>query len=104
MKLKQKIIRWGLIIISALSFWSSGVVLVRVLNSYNVWNGGILLASLFILSIPLVYFSIISVEKMFRALHVDPNSSITYIIALVVLIHALMLSTYPSVYSFTRSC
>ena len=102
----EKIVKYYIVIsvvLFSLSFWSSGVFLIRALGSYDVWNSGIRLGTLFALSIPLVYISIASVKKIFARIGGEAAASVHYIIALVVLLHALVLSTYPGVYGFTPS-
>ena len=101
--IENNILTQGIVGLLALSFWSSGVFLIRILNAYQVWNGGILLACLFVLSIPLIYLSIKSVQKMFRAIGKEAETSVYYIIALVLILHAVVLSLHPELYSLVWS-
>lgn len=92
-----------LIVLLSLSFWSSGVFLIRILHTYHVWDGGIPLVLLFVLSIPLVYLSIESTRAIFTRMGEEDTSPTSAIIALVVLIHALVLVMYPALYGFVPS-
>ena len=100
---ENNILTKGVVGLLSLSFWSSGVFLIRILNVYQVWSGGISLACLFVLSIPLIYLSIQSVQKVFKALGKPAETPIYYIIALVLILHAMVLGLHPELYSLVWS-
>ena len=91
------------VVLLSLSFWSSGVFLIRILNGYQIWNSGVWLTLLFALSLPLVYLSILSVQKIFRAIRREATPPTHYIIALVLILHAVALSLYPALYTLVSS-
>lgn len=101
--IKNTIIAKGIVLLFSLSFWSSGVFLIRILHTYHVWDGGIPLAFLFMLSIPLGYLSIMSVRSMWRVIGQEASTPTHYIIALVLLLHAAALSLYPGLYALVPS-
>jgi hypothetical protein len=103
MKVKWNKVTLGIIGFLAFSFWSSGVMLIRVLGEYGIWNGGTSFWIFSALSVPLVWFSILGVKKMLGAIETDRNILILYIISLVVIAHAVFLSSYPRLYAFTES-
>lgn len=100
---KNNVLMHVAIVLLSLSFWSSGVFLIRILNAYQVREGGISRALLFAFSIPLVYLSILSVQKMFRAMGRVAGTATQYIIALVLILHALALCLYPGLYTLVSS-
>jgi hypothetical protein len=85
------------------SFWSSGVALIRLLISYQVWNSGALTALSFLLSIPLAILSVVSVKKLLTAMHLRHKRYINFIIAGVLVVHGVALSVYPAVYALVSS-
>jgi hypothetical protein len=68
-----------------------------------MWNNGFALVALFLLSIPLVYISIVSVKSIFAKMGKATAAPLEYIIAWVVVLHVLFLSLYPGVYGFAPS-
>lgn len=100
---ENNLVTRGIVCLLSLSFWSSGVFLIRTLNAYQVWDSGLLRMLLFAFSIPLVYLSILSVQKMFRALGREVGTATQYIIALVLILHALALCLYPGLYTLVPS-
>ncbi len=90
----------GTVILFVISFWSSGVLLIRTLDSYDAWSSVTGITLLFILSIPLVYVSILGVQKIFHASK-DRGDSVVYdTLTGVLIVHAVALIFFPDLYSF----
>jgi hypothetical protein len=96
-------ITWVYITLLSLSFWSSGLFLIRVLTAYSVWDSGIRFTALFALSLPLIYISSVSVKRIFARMGSETAAPLNFIIALVIILHALVLSIYPALYGFAPS-
>ena len=93
----------GTVTFFIISFWSSGVFLVRVLSSYDVWSSGSGTALLYLLSIPLVYVSILGIKKLYYSSK-DRGDSIVYdTISGVLLLHAVTLTLFPYLYAVEAS-
>jgi hypothetical protein len=93
----------ALLIFLIVSFWSSGVMLIRLLSMYQVWGSSALTILLFLVSIPLVILSMVSVNKLLRVMQVDTKRHVYCILAGVLLVHGVLLSSYPEVYALTSS-
>jgi hypothetical protein len=86
----------------AFSFWSSGVVLIRLFSSLDLSQKSLTLAAIFILTIPVVYGSIVGVRNIYaRVQHATPPFST--LIALVLAMHGIALSWFPSLYGLAAS-
>ena len=85
------------------SFWSSGVVLIRACDAYRLWDGGIGTIVVFIAAIPLVFGSVAGTKRLLRALHDSPEMILWYTVIGVVLVHAAVLTLSPQLYGFASS-
>lgn len=86
----------------ALSFWSSGVFFIRILGTYDIWGSSAYLSALYAFSIPLVYISIRAVKGLFAS-QAQAISVVVDTLASVLLVHALLLSTIPTIYALEPS-
>lgn len=94
---------FGLVSLFTLSFWSSGLFLIRVLDTYTIWSSTLGAVVVFIVSMPLVYVTVFSVRKIL-AYYPDFGSSIVYgTLAGVLLMHGLLLGSAPQLYAFNPS-
>ncbi len=89
--------------ILTLSFWSSGVFLIRALHSYDLWNSPVFLGILFTLSVPLVSLSIQSVRRILSSPSYGGESIVYNTLQYVLILHGLALGFIPNLYSFTPS-
>lgn len=94
-------IHFTLVTLLSLSFWSSGVMLIRFLDSLHVWSRpSLLLGLIYIISVPLIFFSIAGVQKIF--IRSNRHASVVrHIIGLVLTLHAVAITLQPSLYLFT---
>lgn len=93
-----------LILVSALSFWSSGVMLIRFLGSVGVWShGGVGLGLVYALSVPLIFISISGVHNLFTRLTRGHTTAVFQITGLVLMMHALVTTLVPTLYRFTST-
>lgn len=91
-----------LVILFAVSFWSSGVMLIRFLGSVNTWSTeSVLLPLVYGLSVPIIFFCIRSVESFFTRLYPDRTGAVYHITGLVLVVHAAVGTLFPSLYMFT---
>lgn len=84
-----------------LSFWSSGVVLIRMLHSYELWSSPALLGTMFVLSVPMVSMSIYGVRSMFSTS--GDNALVYDTLQGVLLMHGVALGFFAKMYSFMPS-
>lgn len=90
-----------LVTLLTLSFWSSGVMLIRFLDSLQAWSRpSLLLGLIYLISVPLIFFSIAGVQKIFvrSSRHA---SAVRQITGLVLTLHAVVITLQPSLYLFT---
>ena len=87
--------------ILSVSFWSSGVVLIRALEAYELWRAPYL-APLFLLSVPVVLASMYGTRRTARALRLQ-DDGILDILSSVLLLHAIALGFMPSLYALATS-
>lgn len=91
-----------LIIVLALSFWSSGIMLIRFLGTFNTWSLGPQLYFVYGLSVPIIFVSIRGVQNLFVRLYKEKCPAAIYqITGIVLMMHALLISLVPALYSFT---
>ena len=104
MKLLSRFAFPGLVIVLAISFWSSGVFLIRILNSLNIWSPhNVQLWLVYGFSVPLIFIAIGSVQNLFTRLFTQPTNAVYKITGLVLTIHALTITHFPVLYFFTPS-
>ncbi len=102
MKFLPKAGYWILTILLAISFWSSGVMLIRFLATQNIWSQGPQLWLVYGLSIPIIFVSIRGVQNIFVRFFVQQYPEAIYqITGLVLMAHALALTCIPTLYFFT---
>ena len=90
-----------LVTLLTLSFWSSGLMLIRFLDSLQAWSRpSLLLGIIYLLSVPLIFFSTVGVQKIFirSSRHATVVRQIT---GLVLTLHAVAITLQPSIYLFT---
>jgi hypothetical protein len=75
-------------------------MLIRVLGTFGIWNGGGMYVVFLIVSIPLVFISIVSVDKMTARFETRAGSIISDTATGVLLVHALAIGLFPGVYAF----
>ena len=81
----------------AISFWMSGVFLVRLLSSYGLW-GGWSGAVIFALSIPAAAISIRGVQMLLRLTPSEVLPTVALITALVAMLHGVAITYVASLY------
>lgn len=81
-----------------LSFWSSGVALIRVLSAYQAWQSSGWLTILFLATVPLVWMSVVGMRRVYLRWYTDTTPPLSLLVALVLLCHGLALSVYPALY------
>lgn len=89
------------IIFFALSFWSSGVALIRLFSNSHVLENDLALASIFLLTVPIVYYSVVGMRKIAARAHQVIARALTMLVACVLALHGLALSAYPQLYGFS---
>jgi hypothetical protein len=95
---------YGAVIVAALSFWSSGVMLIRFLDTFHLWSHSfLLLGFIYIFSVPVIYVAIRGTKNLFRLFFIQTRGVVYYITSLVFILHALFISLYPSLYQFNTS-
>ena len=94
----------SIVIALAISFWSSGVFLIRFLDLHTVWSPhNVQLWLVYGLSVPLIFISISSVQNLFTRLFKPHEGLIYQITGLVLILHALIIPLFPTLYFFTPS-
>lgn len=102
MKLKLHFFYIILVVILALSFWSSGIVLIRFLHSLGVWTGsGSALPLVYAISVPIIYVSIRGVQNFFTRIFKTSTAAVYHITGLVLMLHACVISISPALYLLT---
>ena len=86
----------------SIGFWCNGVLLVRVISSHDWWKG-IPGAGIFVVSIPIAIITIMAVRRMLALTAIQLLPTIVLITAIVTLMHGLVLSLLPSLYSSSDS-
>lgn len=82
----------------ALSFWSSGVALIRVLEHYGVWQDTLLVGAMFVVTIALVYVSVKAMRRIYARWYTETTTPLSLLVATVLIIHGLAISVYPALY------
>jgi hypothetical protein len=97
---RSLLISGSIIALLSLSFWSSGVFLIRGLSGYGFLSSPLAILALFAASLPLAHVSIYAVRRMTDALY---RNSSSLILASVLLMHSLALVVTPSLYGLIPS-
>lgn len=87
----------------ALSFWSSGVILIRLFSTYHLLQNGFALGAIFLLTIPIVYGSVSTTSNILARAQRDSAHSLLALVAIVLALHGTALSVYPRLYGFEGS-
>ncbi len=83
----------------SLSFWSSGVFLVRALAAYDLWSSPLYVGIIFVTSLPLAYITIPGTKQLLQATH----RTMLSILAAVMALHSLALTLSPQIYALHES-
>lgn len=87
----------GLVIL-VISFWYNGIFLITFITKNALW-AGLPLLGIFILSIPVAYFAISGVVALMKLRYEQTLATITFIVVLVSVLHALALLYVPTLYT-----
>ena len=83
----------------AISFWASGVGLIRLISSLELW-GGTGSAIIFVLSIPVAWLCIVSVRRLVGLAPAQVLTGTALITAVVTLLDGVALTWWPALYGF----
>ncbi|MCG3769224.1 MAG: hypothetical protein JW384_00345 [Nitrosomonadaceae bacterium] len=86
----------------SLSFWSSGVFLIRALTTYGAWDESIHFAGLCIVSVPVAFLCVAGVRRMLVSFGTGAEHMLYAISGVVLLAHGCAIGFYPSLYGFVQ--
>lgn len=93
----------GVVSLLTLSFWSSGLFLIRILSNYDTWSSSFGVTLVFLVSLPLTYAAVLFVKKPFSHSPAFGSSVVYGTLAGVLLAHGLLLGFAPYLYAFSPS-